>query len=558
MSDWDHTYDVVIVGSGIGGLVGALTAQAHGLEAVLVEKRDVVGGSSAMSGGVLWLPDNPLMERDGIPDSYDEAMAYFQAVVGDIGPASSEARRHAYVTLGPELVLFLERLGIGFLRCDGYSDYYDEVAGGSPRGRAIEASVWDGKQLGPWLPKLQPGLAETENTAFVALTGEVRYLSAGLHSVASLRAVMRIAARTIKGRMLRQKLLTNGASLIGQLLHAAVSQEIPIWTRSGLVDLVKEDGRIAGVVVGRAGREVRIQGRYGVLINGGGFAHNAEMRHRFGQQVDGAWTFANTGDTGEVIEIAMKYGAAVDLMDEAWWMPMMITPDGPWMVLLERHKPGAIIVDSLGRRFVNEASSYMEVGKAMFERELDGVSAVPSWLVFDHRNRSRYPLGKSLPRVTPKNWLETGFIKKANTIEGLAGQMEVDPAGLAETIARFNTFAGRREDPDFHRGERSYDCYYGDPTTEHPTLGPLARPPYYAIPLYPGDVGTSGGILTDQHGRVLQADGDPIPGLYASGNSTASVHGRFYLGAGASIGASAVYSYAALLHMVGQANGKGV
>jgi 3-oxosteroid 1-dehydrogenase len=554
MSDWDHTYDVVIVGSGIGGLVGALTAQAHGLEPVLVEKREVVGGSSAMSGGVLWLPDNPLMERDGVPDSYDDAMAYFREVVGEIGTASSQARRHAYVTLGPELVLFLERLGVRFLRCDGYSDYYDEVPGGSSRGRAIEASVWDGKELGPWLPKLQPGLAETENTAFVALTGEVRYLSAGLHSLASLRAVMRIAARTIKGRMLRQKLLTNGASLIGQLLQVAISQEAAIWTRSGLVDLVKEDGHIAGVVVERAGRQVRIRGRYGVLINGGGFAHNAAMRQRFGQQADGAWTFANAGDTGEVIEIAMKYGAAVDLMDEAWWMPMMITPDGPWMVLLERHKPGAIIVDSLGQRFVNEASSYMEVGKAMFEREREGVNAVPSWLVFDHRNRSRYPLGKSLPRVTPKSWLETGFIKKADTIQGLAWQMGIDPAGLTGSIERFNAFARRRADPDFHRGERSYDCYYGDPTTDHPTLGPLATPPYYAIPPLPGDVGTSGGILTDEHGRVLQADGDPIPGLYASGNSTASVHGRYYLGAGASIGASAVYSYAALLHMARQAN----
>jgi 3-oxosteroid 1-dehydrogenase len=549
LSDWDHTYDVVIVGSGIGGLVGALTAQACGLEPVLLEKREVVGGSSAMSGGVLWLPNNPLMEREGVHDSYDDAMAYFREVVGDIGPASSEARRHAYVTLGPELVLFLERLGIGFLRCDGYSDYYDEVPGGSPIGRAIEASVWDGKQLGPWLPKLQPGLAETENTAFVALTGEIRYLSAGLHSLASLQAVMRIAARTTKGRMLRQKLLTNGASLIGQLLHVAVSQEIPIWTRSGLVDLIREDGQIAGVVVEREGRrEARIQGRYGVLVNGGGFAHNAEMRHRFGQQADGAWTFANAGDTGEVIEIAMKYGAAVDLMDEAWWMPMMITPEGPWMVLLERHKPGAIIVDGLGRRFVNEASSYMEVGKAMFE-----VNAVPSWLVFDHRNRSRYPLGKSLPRVTPKNWVETGFVKKAATIDGLARQMEVDPAGLADSVERFNAFARRGEDPDFHRGERSYDCYYGDPTTQHPTLGPLATPPYYAIPLFPGDVGTSGGVLTDEHGRVLQAGGDPIPGFYASGNSTASVHGRFYLGAGASIGASAVYSYAAMLHMAARA-----
>ncbi|MGO8860307.1 MAG: FAD-binding protein [Acidimicrobiales bacterium] len=550
---WDYEYDVVIVGSGVGGFVGALAAQQHGLRPIILEKRDVVGGSSAMSGGVLWIPNNPLMKRDGVEDSYDDAMAYFKSVVGNVGPASSEERRRAYITLGPKMIEFLEGLGAKFLRCEGYSDYHDEAPGASVRGRAIEAAIWEGSQLGPWLSKLQPGLAE-EFGGIVLPAGEVHLFSLGFRSLASSKMVMRVVTRTVLGRLKRQKLLANGASLIGQLLKITVDHDIPLWTGSPLVDLVEEDGRITGVLVESGNRKIRVKGNCAVLINAGGFAHNSAMRREFGLADGGDWSFANPGDTGEAIQIAIRHGAAVELMDDAWWMPAISSPSGPQMLLLERPRPGSIIVDRSGRRFVNEAHmSYMEIGQAMHRRDHEGISAIPSWMVFDQRHRNRYALGKAAPRITPKGWLSAGIIKKADTIEGLAKQMDVDPGTLRDTLERFNRFASVGQDPDFHRGERASDLFYGDPWASHPSLGPLDRPPYYAVAVFPGDVGTSGGVLTDDHARVLRQGGEVIPGLYASGNSTASVHGRRYLGAGASIAASGIFSYAAVLHAAAEA-----
>jgi 3-oxosteroid 1-dehydrogenase len=557
MIDWDYGFDVAIVGSGAGGFAGALAAKMNGLEPVLLEKREVVGGSSAMSGGVMWLPNNPVMLRAGELDSYEDAMAYFESVVGDIGPASSESRRDAYIRKGSDLILFLEDLGVRFLYCKGYSDYYDELPGGKAQGRGIEPVIWNGTQLGPWLGKLQLGLAEDFGGVAV-LTIESRQVSMAFRSLDNVKALRRVMSRNALGRVRGQKLLSNGASLIGQMLKIAIERNIAIWTDSPLVDLIEEDGRVAGVVVRRGGRDVRIRANHGVLLNAGGFSHNGEMRQRYGQDNRGEWTFANPGDTGEVIEIAMDHGAAVDLMDEAWWMPAMVVPSGQVMMLaLERPRPGVIMVDSSGKRFVNEATSYMEVGQAMYRQERRGYKAIPSWLVFDQNYRNRYTLGKEIPRRTPKAWTEGGYMKKAAGLEDLARQIEVDPTALRQTVERFNTFAAKGEDPDFHRGERVYDHYYGDPAAPYPALGPLEAPPFYAIPAYPGDVGTSGGVLTDEHGRVLNAQGNIIPGLYASGNTTASVHGRYYLGPGASVGASAVFSYAAMLHAATEARSPG-
>ena len=223
------------------------------------------------------------------------------------------------------------------------------------------------------------------------------------------------------------------------------------------------------------------------------------MRREFGLADGGDWSFANPGDTGEAIQIAIRHGAAVELMDDAWWMPAISSPSGPQMLLLERPRPGSIIVDRSGRRFVNEAHmSYMEIGQAMHRRDHEGISAIPSWMVFDQRHRNRYALGKAAPRITPKGWISAGIIKKADTIEGLAEQMDVDPGTLRDTLERFNRFASVGQDPDFHRGERASDLFYGDPWASHPSLGPLDRPPYYAVAVFPGDVGTSGGVLTDE------------------------------------------------------------
>ena len=550
MTEWDYVTDLVVVGSG-GGLCSAVVADVNGREALVIEKTECVGGSTALSGGVLWLPNNPLMQDEGVADSFEEAMEYFDAIVGDVGPASSRARREAYVTEGIEMIRFLQGLGVRFVRCEGYSDYYADVAGipaGKARGRSVEPAPFDGKELGPWRSKLR-----TAFTGGVAiLTGEVAPVGLVRRSPQAMKVAARVALRTAVGRLKHQALLTNGAALIGQMLKLVIGRSVPVWMETPLEDLIVEDRRVVGVVALRRGRPINVRARDGVLLAAGGFARNAEMRREFSgkQPNDAQWTSANPGDTGEAIRIAMKHGAATDLMDEAWWIPSSILPDGtPAMCISERSKPGSIIVDAAGHRYFNEAVSYMEAGKQMYAHDQSVGGAVPSWLVLDGRAKSRYMFAFKPPGATPKEWLTSGYMKKADTLEELAQLCGVDAAGLEATVKRFNGFAATGVDTDFHRGEGAHEKFQGDIThTPNACLGPIDKPPFYAVALYPGDVGTSGGLLCDEHSRVLDGHGQPIPGLYATGNCTASVMGRAYLGAGASIGASFVFAYIAAKH----------
>lgn len=548
MTDVEYATDVVVVGSG-GGLCGAVTAATSGLETLVIEKEPLIGGSTAMSGGVLWLPNNPLMRDEGVPDSLEEALEYFDSVVGDAGPASSHERRVAYITEGANMVRFLQQLGLRFVYCKGYSDYYAGmrgIRGAKPQGRAIEPDVTNGKELGPWLDKLRPGMAAALGVA--VLTREAAKLSLIKRRPKAMRVAARVAVRTVAGRLKREARLTNGAALIAQTLKAALEREVSVWTNTGLVDLIVEDGRVTGVVANRNGQTVRIRACHAVLLSSGGFARNPEMRAKYSKQPNAAaWTIANPGDTGEVIEVAMKHGAAVDLMDEAWWNPASVMPDGtPALHISERTKPGSIIVDQDGHRYFNEAISYMEAGRQMYARNEDGRS-VPSWLIMDARHRSRY-LFAFRPN-TPEEWLSSGYMKKADTIGELAKACGIEVPNLEATVERFNTYARQGTDPDFHRGEGAHEAYQGDYGNKpNATLGPVEKPPFYAVELYPGDVGTSGGMLCDEFSRVLDEDHKPIPGLYAAGNCTASVMGRTYPGAGASIGSSCVFSYIGMKH----------
>jgi 3-oxosteroid 1-dehydrogenase len=544
--------DFVIAGSGGGGLVAALAAADAGASVLVIEKQVLVGGSTCMSGGVVWIPDNPLMRADGVADSAADAMAHFAAVVGDVGPASSLERRRAFVTAGPEMVGFLQRCGVRFVRCTGYSDYYSHLEGGHDDGRAIEPVPFDGRALGPWLPKLQPGLAQSVGLA--VMTNESRSLSHYNRSVRSFAVAARVVLRTYAAKARRQVLLTNGASLIGQMLLALDQRGVPVWTEAPLDELVVEGGRVVGVRTIHDGAPVTVRARRGVLVSSGGFAHNAEMREKYsGDQPNRAkWSIANPGDTGEALLAVMALGARTDLMDEAWWLPNPRTGRfGQSTLDQARQRPRTILVDAAGQRFVNESNSYMEVGKAMYAR--DAISrAVPCWLVFDDRYRKRYAHQRSRPGHFPRRLLESGHLKQAWTITDLARMCGIDPAGLAATVERFNDNARRGVDPDFGRGESAYNRALGDPRRGvHPCLGPIDEAPFYAVQMLPSDIGTCGGLLTDEHGRVLGADDVPIEGLYATGNSTATVMGRHYLGPGASIANSMVFGYLAARHACG-------
>jgi 3-oxosteroid 1-dehydrogenase len=552
LTTWDATVDFVIAGSGGGGIVAALAATDAGAEALILEKQAAIGGSTCMSGGIVWIPNNPLMQAEGVPDSYEDAMAHFETVVGDVGRCSSFERRHAYLTAGPEMITFLQRLGVRLVTCPGYSDYYSSLTGGHEVGRGVEPLPWDGRALGPWLPKLQPGLAKTLGLA--VMTNEARSLSNYNRSFRSFAISARVVLRTFAARVRRQALLTNGASLVGQMLAIALDRGIPVWTEAPLDDLLVEDGRVVGVRTVRDGAPVLVQARKGVLISAGGFAHNREMRQRYGgdQPNEGKWSMSNAGDTGEAIALAMGLGAQTALMDEAWWLPSPRTGRfGQSTLDQARQRPRTIYVDAAGRRFVNESNSYMEVGKAMYERDKTS-RAVPCWLIFDDRYRKRYAHVRSHPGHFPKEMLDSGRLKKAATLVELAEMCGIEADGLIETIDHFNEYARKGVDPDYGRGESAYNRALGDPHRKvHPCLGPIDEAPYYACEVLPGDVGTCGGLLTDEHARVLDQGDEPIEGLYATGNSTATVMGRHYLGPGASIANTMVFGYVAARHAAG-------
>jgi 3-oxosteroid 1-dehydrogenase len=550
VTTWDTSVDLAIVGSGGGGLIAAMAAIDAGLEALVLEKQAVVGGSTGMSGGMIWMPNNPLMRAQGIVDSHDDGLSYLTDVVGDIGPCSSPARRDMFLRAGYEMITFMQRAGVRLVRSAGYSDYYPNHKGGNAAGRSIEGVPFNAAELGDWNTRLQPGLAKGFGLIF--LTNELRELQYFNRSSRSFAIAARVFLRTAVARLRHQDLLTNGASLIGQMMKVLLAQNAAVWTNAAAEDLIVEDGRVVGVRVVRDGSPVQIEARKGVLLAAGGFARNAAMRRKYSgdQPNEAQWSGANPGDTGEVLETAMHLGAKTDLLDEAWWTPFPSPALGNSSLSAARQRPGTIFVDANGKRFCNESNSYVEVGKAMYADD-----AVPCWLIFDDGYRRRYSLSTaSLPgRQIPKEWIDDGLIRKADTIEDLARQIGVDPAGLITTVRRFNADAKKGIDPEFGRGQSAYNDCLGDPGFKpNAALGALDQAPFYATEIYPSDVGTCGGLVTDEFARVLDESDQPIPGLYATGNITATVMGRTYPGAGASIANTMAFGFVAARHAAGR------
>lgn len=547
---WDESADFVIVGSGGGALCAALYLARQGHKPLILEKQARLGGSTCMSGGVLWIPDHPLQAAAGVRDSYEDGLAYMNAAIGDAGPASSPERKQTFLRQGRACVQFLLDAGMQWVRSTGYSDYYDELPGGKAEGRSLTAPLFDGRQLGPWFERLQlmPPLVPIN-------TWEFRHVLLAARSWKGLTTALAIGWRVLLQKLTGKVFLGLGGAIQGRMLQLLLRQQVPIRVETPVSELVVEGGRVTGVVAQADGKALRIRARHGVLINAGGFAHNEPMRQQYGPQpATTAWTMSNPGDTGEVLREAVRIGAATDLTDQAVWVPVSTPPDRPTVFhVQDLAKPGSILVDASGQRFVNEAVSYMELGQTMYERNKT-VQAIPAWYIRDARCHRRYPVGGAFALQQPRSWLDSGYVKKADTLEQLAALCGIDAAGLKLTVERVNRFATTGVDEDFGRGKRAYDRYFGDPRNRpNPSLGPLDTGPYYAIAIYPGDVGTCGGLLTDASARVLRGDGTPIEGLYACGNSTASVMGRCYPGAGASIANSFVWGYVAAQHAVSAA-----
>ena len=556
MSTYDETFDFVVVGSGGGSMCAALVLRQAGKSVLILEKTDLIGGTTARSGGVMWIPNNRFLKRDGVEDSREKSIAYMDSVVGDHNdtPGATKARRDAYVDNSTEMVDFLVDQGIKLNRVSYWPDYYDNQPGGSEEGRTVVAELFNVNELGEWKSKLRPNFIPMMGTLDEFL--KLRFIK---KSWEAKKIAVRLGLRTIGAKLTGKHYVTAGAALQGRMFQAALKARVEFRINSAVQELVVEDGRVKGVVAMINSKPYRVAAKLGVLVNAGGFAHNQEMRDKFIPGTSVKWTNVTEGDTGEMILEMMRHGAAIAQMEEMVGNQMSIPPgmenDAVKPVVQGvTAAPHAILVDQTGVRYMNESGSYMTYCQGMLERNKT-VPAVPSWAIMDSQYIKNYGLITPFPSTKkPQAWYDSGYLKKADTIEELAGMLNIGPSALRATVDRFNGFVENNKDEDFNRGERAYDRWLGDPY--HPnnaSLGSISKGPFYAVEVVPGDVGTYGGVVTDDNARVLREDGTAIEGLYATGISTASVMGRAYAGAGASVGPSFVWGYVTAKHVLASA-----
>jgi 3-oxosteroid 1-dehydrogenase len=542
------TYDVVVVGAGGAGMSAALaSAGRHGLDTLLVEKSSFFGGSTARSGGGVWIPGNYALRGAGqvAPDDLEESKRYLDSIVGDVVP---KVRRDTYLERGPEVMDFVkERTPVRFRWVPNYSDYLPEQPGGRPAGRSVEPVPMDCRFLGEELDRLHPPYTKAPANLIVT-QADFRKISLGMRTWRGPVTMVMVLLRRVLSILRGRRMYAMGNAIAIGLRQGLVDAGVPVAYDTELTELLVEDGRVTGVVVQHQGQTRTIRARRGVILGSGGFEANLELREKYlPSPTDASWTTGSSSNTGAGHLAGIAVGAETDLMDDAWWGPTIPLPGRSWFCLAERNLPGSIIVNGAGRRYMNEALPYVEATHEMYAGQATGVSHVPSWLVLDQRYRNRYLFAGLGPRQPfPGRWFKEGVVVKGATLEELAERIEVPADALRETVERFNGFARTGVDEDFHRGESAYDRYYSDPTVKpNPSLHTIDQAPFYAVKIVPGDLGTKGGLVTDEHARVLRPDGSAIPGLYAAGNVSAAVMGNTYAGPGATIGPAIVFGYLA-------------
>ncbi|MFC8528433.1 3-oxosteroid 1-dehydrogenase [Nocardia sp. NPDC057227] len=552
----DREYDVVVVGSGAAGMTAALTAAHHGLSVVVIEKAAHYGGSTARSGGGVWIPGNKALKASGRPDDREEARTYLHSIIGEVVPKD---RIDTYIDRGAEAFDFvLDHTPLKMNWVPGYSDYYPEAPGGTAEGRSCEPKPFNAKVLGAERFKLEPNYSKAPLNVVVTQADFKQLNLIRRHPRGMLRAA-KVGARTTWARLTGKHLLGMGQALAAAIRKGLLDANVPVLLETPLTGLVVENGRVVGVDAEQNGEAVRFTAKRGVVLATGGFDHNAEMRAKYQRApITTDWTTGAPANTGDGHRAALELGADTDIMADAWWGPTIFKGGKPWFCLSERNLPGCVIVNDRGERFGNESAPYVEAVHTMYGGEYgegDGPGEnIPAWLVFDQRYRNRYIFAGLQPgQRIPKRWLENDYIVSAPTLAELAEKIKVPAHKLAATIERFNGFAKTGVDEDFHRGDSAYDKYYGDPTVKpNPCLGALEEGPFYAVVLVPGDLGTKGGVVTDTAARVLREDQSVIEGLYASGNVSAPVMGHTYAGPGATIGPALTFGYLAVLDIVEQ------
>jgi 3-oxosteroid 1-dehydrogenase len=540
----DESFDFVVVGSGAGSMCAALVMRSLGKSVLVLEKTGLLGGTTARSGGVMWIPNNRFMKQAGVADSYDKALTYLDALAeGETDvPGATRERRLAFLQEGPKMLEFLESQGVKLRRLPSYPDYYD-APGHSEESRTVVAELFDQNQLGELKSKLRPNFVPLP-----AAIDEAMQLPWMKKSKEAKKIVGKVMFRALTSKLMGKSLVTGGAALQGWTTKAALKAGAQVRLNAAVKQLIVEGGRVTGVVAEIDGRERRIGAASGVLIAAGGFSRNQAMRDKYIPGTKVEWTNTAEGDTGDLIQEAIRVGAAVGQMRELVGQPVATPPGRPAAIAHgEVTKPHSILVDQAGQRFMSEAQSYVELSRGILDH-YPKKPGTPAWLIMDSQFMSNYMfLGTMAGAKKPQAWIDQGFLKTADSIEGLAQACGLDPAKLRATVDRFNGFVRQGRDEDFRRGERVYDRWLGDPFRQgiEQSLGTIEQGPFYAVEIYPGDVSTFGGVVTDARARVLKADGSPIPGLYATGTATASALGRKSPGAGASLGPAFTFAYIA-------------
>ncbi len=558
-NDWDHVVDLLVVGSGAGAMVCALKAHDEGAVVLLIEKGSQYGGSSAMSGGCLWVPNNRLMGEFGIDDTPEDALAYLKETSGGV---VSEDRLRAYVETAPKMARYLcEQTQLEFALLPEYPDYYPAASGFCSGGRSLEAKSFHARKLGDEFLRMRESATQTLVIGRIALT-----IAEGRKLLCRERGRVGLMLRLFAGYFLdlpwrfrsrRDRNLVMGNALVGGLRCSLLDRSIPLWLDTSARELLVEEGRVVGVAAEQDGRTIRIRARKGVVLATGGFEASQAMREKYLPGPTRAeWTCGNPDNTGDAIQMGLAVGAATDLMDDAWWGPTTVVASEPHarMLFIEKSLPGSILVDRRGERFVNEALPYIDVVNAIHEKHTAGAPTIPCFLIHDASFRKKYLCGPLLPGAQQPDWilprrLKRDFLRRADTLEGLAKLLGIDAAGLSRSVARLNELVRKGYDSDFRRGSSIFQRYYGDGRVEpNPCLGPIEKPPFYGVETYPGDLGTKGGLRTDISARVLNEAEEPIQGLYAIGNCAASAMGRAYPGPGSTLGPAATFGFIAACH----------
>ena len=553
---WDVETDVLVVGSGGGAMTAAIRAHDLGAKTLMIEKTDQYGGTTAMGGGVVWIPNSHLMAELALGDTEEKALEYVRHLTRGQVP---DERIRAYINKAPEMLRWVhDKTRLRFTSLDGYPDYYPDAPGYMPGGRSHDPCAFDGKLLGNDIMNLRD--PHPQCTIFGRLTMETMEFRTvfqkskgwvGLMMKVALQYLLDVRQR-IRGK--RSRRLTLGNSVSGSLRMSMIDRDIPLWLNCPMKELIREADRVLGVVAEKDGNLIRIRAKKGVILGAGGFEKNQEMREAYLPKPTLAlWSTGAPGNTGDVILAGKDIGADLGFMDDAWWGPTVVVPgeDFGRMMIVEKSLPGCVFVDQKGMRFTNEAAPYVDVVNNMYKRHNQGAECIPAYMIFGATYRKKYPVGPVFPGESQPNAfvpkaLWDNYIYKADSIQELAEKMGIDPDGLEQSVRNMNQYAESGKDEEYGKGDNEYDRFYGDEACGYPNpcLSPIDAP-YYGVRVYAGELGTKGGLMANEKGMVLDTNGNTIKGLYAIGNCSAALMGPTYAGAGSTIGPAMAFGYIA-------------